>query len=279
MIYDMYGNALQAAFDKNGAALNQTFDINGTPMVGTLKVMTYNVLRWEGDNALVSIQDVAFGNVGADIVGIQEWGYTESKNIDGVSCTAYLGNHGYDYIAVTSGDVNHKAVASKIPMTGMTEVVYTQSIETRSYTKSYFTFGGKTIAFFNTHTDYQLNSSVKFAQIQELLDAVSEEDYFILTGDLNTTCTSKAETEYLSCVQPFVDAGYNVANSPANQELIWTFYNGKTPTASTQITPPDNIITSANISILSTYTVDTKLEEDTSNVIDHLPLVCVLAIN
>lgn len=239
--------------------------------------MSYNVLRWEGDNSMASIQDIAF-EYGVDIVGIQEWGYTEAKTINGTNCITYLNNKGYPYVSVTSKDYNHKAIASKYVLKDMEETVYTQSIETRSYTKCYVTIGGQKVALFNTHTDYQLNSTVKFAQIQEILEAVGEEEYFILIGDLNTTCTEKSETEYENCVQPFIDAGYNVANSSVGDDLIWTYYNGKTVELSTQITPPDNIITSANISINNVHTINTKLEDNTGYVIDHLPLVADLVI-
>lgn len=279
-VYNIDGIDTDTAYDIDGTLLNQAYDIDGNELLddNQLKVMSYNVQYWRGNNGMKSIQNIAFGD-GADIVGIQEWGTAQSPTIDGTDCISYLNSFGYTDVTVTSLDYNHKAVASKYPMTNKSETVYNQSIETRSYTKSYFEFNGKTIAFFNTHTDYQLNSTIKFAQIQELLTAVSNEEYFILTGDLNTTCTNKAETEYLNCVQPFIDAGYNVANSPVGEDLIWTYYNGATVAESTQITPTDNIITSSNIAIIDVYTIDTKLTANTGNVIDHIPLVAVLQID
>ena len=283
MIYDINGNELNAIYSKSGG-VDVGYDVEGnqvfpsSPLVQTLKVMTYNVLRWEGYNSQKSIQDIAFGS-NADIIGIQEWGYTEAKTIGGTNCISYLNGFGYDNVRVTSADYNHKAMASKYELTDYSETVFNQSIETRSYTKCYINVGNKRIALFNTHTDYQINSSVKFAQIQELLSAVSNEPYFILFGDLNTTCTNKSEAEYLNCVQPFIDAGYNVANSPTGSELIWTYYNGKTVAESTQITPPDNIITSPNIEISNVETIDTKLSASGAYVIDHLPLMVSLVFN
>lgn len=282
MVYDVDGNALSVIYDIDGNVSPVGYDVDGNLVhpsdpVGTLKVMSYNVLRWEGYNSQKAIQNVAF-NYGADIIGMQEWGYTESKTIEGTNCISYLNGFGYDDVVVTTSDVNHKAIASKLALSDYSETVFNQSIETRSYTKCYVTAGGKRIAVFNTHTDYQLNSAVKFAQIQELLSAVANEPYFILFGDLNTTCTNESDTEYQNCVQPFIDAGYNVANSPVGSALIWTYYNGNTVAESTQITPPDNIITSANIAISNAETIGTKLSASGNYVVDHLPLVADLAI-
>lgn len=281
-VYDKDGNLLVTLYDKDGSSLLEAYDKSGTLIfpdgASVIKVMSYNVLRWEGYNSLKAIQNIAF-DYGAEIVGIQEWGTTEAKTIGGQNCIAYLNGFCYDDVYVSSLDVNHKAVASKIPMTDKTEVVYSQNIERRSYTKSYFTVGGNRIAFFNTHTDYQVGSAIKYAQIQELLAAVSNEEYFILTADLNTTCTEKSESEYIRCVQPFIDSGFNVANAPVGDPLIFTYWNGKTVAESTQITPPDNIITSSNIDILNVQTIETKLSANGTYVIDHIPLIATLQIN
>ena len=278
MIYDKNGNQLFSAYNKSGEPLERAYNKNGEEIFpeNILKVMSYNVLRWDGYNSLKVIQDIAFG-FGADLVGIQEWGYTSSKTIEGTNCETYLNGFGYSDIRITSDDYNHKALASKYQLSNYSETVYAASHETRSYTKAYFTFNNKQIAWFNTHTDYQ-EDNYKYNQIQELLAAVENEEYFIITGDLNTTCTDKNSTEYENCVQPFIDAGYNVANSPVGDPLVWTFYSGKTVGESSQITPPDNIITSANIEIVSVNTIDTKLSASGAYVIDHIPIVAILEV-
>ena len=274
-MYDIYGNAVSTAYDISGKALDSANDIGET-----LRVMSYNVQRWEGSNALSSIQDVAFGQ-GASIIGIQEWGYnvSASATIGGTSIAGYLAAKGYSNLYVSEQSYNKTAVASKNGLADMSETVYTQSIETRSYTKSYFTFGGKRIAFFNTHLDYQAESAIKFQQAKELLAAVAQEETFILTGDLNTTVQSASENEFVQIVKPFIDAGYNVANGGAPWGLLMTCYNGTTVEGSSQITPPDNIITSADIEIVNVYLDTTKLTVGTGNVIDHIPLIADLRIN
>lgn len=274
-MYSIDGKTLTAAYDIYGTAINSVHGIKET-----LRVMCYNIQRWSGNNALSSIQEVAFGQ-GSAIVGIQEWGNstTTTATIGGKSIPDYLAGKGYDNLYVSSLDVNHKAVASKIEMADMSETVYSQSYETRSYTKSYFNFAGKRIAFFNTHLDYQVESSIKFLQAKELLTAVAQEESFILMGDLNTTVQSTSENEFIQIVKPFIDAGYNVANGGDPWGLLMTFYNGTTVEGSSQITPPDNIITSADIQIKNVYLDTTKLTAGTGNVIDHIPLIADLVIN
>lgn len=274
-MYDIDGNVLTSAFDISGMEIKAVHGISEM-----LRVMCYNIQRWSGNNALASIQDVAFGN-GAAIVGIQEWGnsITTSASIGGKSIPDYLAGKGYSDLYVSSLDVNHKAIASMIKMEDMSETRYSQSHETRSYTKSYFTFGGKRIALFNTHLDYQVESSIKFLQAKELLAAVAQEESFILTGDLNTTVRSTSENEFVQIVKPFIDAGYNVANGGEPWGLLMTYYSGSTVEGSTQITPPDNIITSADIEIANVYLDTTKLTAGTGNVIDHIPLIADLIVH
>lgn len=274
-MYSIDGKTLTAAYDIYGTAINSVHGIGET-----LRVMSYNVQRWEGSNALSSIQDVAFGQE-ASIIGIQEWGYnvSASATIGGTAITGYLAAKGYGNLYVSEQSYNKTAIASKITLSDMSETVYTQSLETRSYTKSYFTIGGKRIAFFNTHLDYQVESSIKFLQAQELLEAVEQEESFILMGDLNTTVQSTSENEFIQIVKPFIDAGYNVANGGAPWGLLMTCYNGTTVEGSSQITPPDNIITSADIEIVNVYLDTTKLTAGTGNVIDHIPLIADLLIN
>ena len=283
-VYDLNENILTSVYANDGNEIDTAYDMDGNvvfskrPIESDIRIMSYNVQKWKYINEIKEIQDVAFGYYDADIIGIQEWG--NGGTIGDKSAQNYIADFGYPNIYITTLDVNHKGIASKIGMTDMTEVVYSQNIERRSYTKSYFTCKGKQIAFFNTHTDYQYNNSIKYAQVQELLQAVSNEEYFILTADLNTTCSTKQEIEYTTIVFPFIQAGYNVANSPNNTNLIWTFYSGKTAETSGQITPPDNIITSSNIDIIDVFVDTTKLTNNPTDYgIDHIPLIADIAIN
>lgn len=279
MIYDIDAVSLSDGYDDSGLATS-AFDLAGTSELTktiTKIIMNYNVQKWSGLNGLKSIQDAAF-SYGADIIGIQEWGTSSAMKIEGEDSAHYLNGMGYDNVYVAREDKNHKAIASKNILSDVQEIVYDQYLEKRTYTKAYFKMNGKKVALLHTHLDYQLESAEKFAQVQELLDAVQNETYFVIVGDLNTDCTDKNSTEYQNVVQPFIDAGYNVANSPTGDSLIWTFYNGDTAATSTKIRPPDNIITSANITLGTADTIDTKLLEDLNMTIDHLPLVATITL-
>lgn len=278
-VYDVNGNAINELFNLSGGELQTAYDIDGVEIFHPydMRIMSYNVRWFTEENQYGYIQNPPFGR-NADIIGIQEYSTGTIGKIDGVSAPTYMANKGYPYQYTSTLDYNHKIVVSKIPMNDISETVYSASHETRSYQKMYFTYKGKRIALFNTHTDYQLDN-YKYNQIAELVNAVAEEEYFILVGDLNTTCTDKGDTEYIKCVQPFIDNGYNVANSAVGEDLFWTFYNGKTESLSTQITPPDNIITSANIDIINVFVDTTKLNYNTGYAIDHIPLVADIVIN
>lgn len=279
-IYSSSGTELVTVYNSAGVQLPRAYNASGEevfPANPYLRVMTYNVQRWLWGNAVKATQDEAFAN-NADIVGIQEWGYSSSLTIEGQNCVDYIASKGYPNISITSLDVNHKAVASKYPMSDYTETVFSVSRETRSYTKAYFVYKGVRIAFFNAHLDYAKNDTYKFQQAAELLAAVENEDFFILTGDFNTTCSDKSETEYQSIVQPFVDAGYNVANSPDGEDLIMTYFEGNTVEEATSIRPTDNIITSPNIRFVNLFVDDYKLHHDSGYVIDHIPLIADLEL-
>lgn len=279
MIYDIDATSLTSGYDDSGLSTS-AFDKGGSTVLSktiTKTIMSYNVQKWQGYNGLKSIQDIAF-SYGADIVGIQEWGTSAAQKIEGEDSAYYLNNEGYENVYITIDDRNHKAIASKNILSDYEEVVYDQWLERRSYTKAYFKMNGHKVALFNTHFDYQTDSAEKFAQAQELLDAVQGETYFVIMGDLNTACTDKNSTEYQSIVQPFIDAGYNVGNSPTGDPLIWTYYNGKTAATSTSIRPTDNIITSANITLGQADTIDTKLTAGLDLAIDHLPLVATITL-
>ena len=279
-IYDTDGNQLQAAFSKDGSPLANAYDVSGNTVLNDnhITVMSYNVQRWEGLNANATIQNVAFGTDNADIIGVQEWGYNEEGGrVGGQPVRTFLAAKGYDEINVGLGVYNKNALVSKLPLSNVTETVFTSGSE--SYQKCYITVAGKNIAWINTHLATSSNESRKVAQAQTVFEAAELEPYVIITGDLNTVCKSVNDTEYTTIMKQFVDAGYNSANCTNQFGFLDTWTDG-TSLAATWY-PCDHIITSANISINTVIVDTTKIDvaEQTGQAIDHLPIVAYLTVN
>ena len=273
-VYDKNGSALSTIYDKNGNVLDMVYDKDGNQIYPdgppVIKVMSYNVQGWTGMNVEnTTITNTIFNNTDADIVGIQENGWTGR--------TSYLNSKGYSYV-YNSSDLtfDRGAIASKYQMTDMTEVLYSIYTEARTYVKAYFIIGNKRICYINTHLDYEPKSTL-YAQLEELFNLVEDEPYFIITGDLNTKCSSVADNDYISGYKQFVDAGYHLANC-SNQHGFLNTWVGSTDGSGTWW-QTDNIITSGNIDILSATVDQTKMEHlDGTNAIDHLPIIARLRI-
>lgn len=272
-VYDAAGNRLSVIYDKNGNALSEAYDADGQqvfpdidPSDYNFKVMSFNNQSWTGLSAW-SYMGAAIENYDVDIMGTQE--SHSNSNLTGL---------GYVYTATGSaGDI----VFSKHQLTDITEKKYDTTradAAGRWYQKMYFSFGGKTIAFFNTHLETSGYESHKVAQAHELFEAAQNEESFIITGDFNTICKSVNDTEYTTIMKQFVDAGYNVANcSP-----VWGFNDTWTggSTASGTWYPCDHVITSADLAIVNVVIDDTKIAagEETGLTIDHLPIIAYIKI-
>lgn len=276
-IYNIGGTEINSAYSASGSVLANAYALDGTPVSGTvLTVMTYNVMRWEGLNANKTIQDEAFVTRGADIIGIQEWGYNASGgSVGGIAVLTYLDDCGYDHVEVGTSIYNKNALVSKYALSNVSEAVFAQDSST-SYQKCYFTFNGKSICWINTHLLTSSQEAGNVAEAGVIFDAVENETYFIITGDFNTVCKSVNDTEYTTIMKQFVDAGYNVANCSAQHGFIDTWTDGTT--IEDIWYPCDHIITSSNINMISVVRDMTKVEAETGSVIDHVPLIAYLSV-
>lgn len=270
--YDKNGQLVYNAYKKDGTIAQYGFDRNGNlifpnidPTDFNFKVMTFNVQSWSGINEWDYINSI-FEDYDVDIIGSQE-----SKS------NSELTALGYTYKA-TGSEPNTNIVFSKHELSDITSKSYDANHYEgkRGYQKMYFTFNGKRIALFNTHLETHTGTTYQYPQAQELFDAVSEEEYFIITGDLNTVCESVNDAQYINVVKPFVDAGYNVANCCKRFGFNDTWTSGTY--ASTSWYQPDNIITSANITMANMVVDMTKVELQTELAIDHLPVIAYLKI-
>ena len=275
-IYDINGDSLSSVYGMSGSQIGQAYDIDGNPLMSEpaeLVVMTYNIQWCTGINANETMQASILSEYNADIIGLQEV-RTGSGAIPEPMKT--LLENSYDYIY--QGNQNNKtAFASKLALSD----VYAHLFDTgtRGYQRAYFAIGNKNICWINTHLETSTKEEEKVAQAAEVYALVQNEPYFIITGDFNTVCLSVDDTEYTTIMKQFVDAGYNTANCSEQHGFIGTYTSGHT--AGGTWYPNDMIITSANISIDSVVADQTKIAvaEQTSQAIDHIPLVAYLTIH
>ena len=112
-------------------------------------------------------------------------------------------------------------------------------------------------------------------QAQELIRWASDKEYFIICGDFNSLCYGIQDLDYLTVIEPFLDAGYNSVNC-AKFGFIPTFYMDGDRADGSSL---DQIITSSNIAICRVWTDKTKYgNSDVGDRIDHLPLCAEIVI-
>lgn len=296
MIYDVNGNVAKALLDIDGNATDVFYDIHGskyarTP-IGDIVAMSYNVQHWQNSNYIHKLVNSIFSAHNPDLIAFQEYdsgdkleGYSSGTTNDFI--TEYA-----DYLEEgnLSGDGAALAIASNYELTSA-ETVRFESVPSDRYQKAYITIGGKRIAVYNVHLTWDSESPAKrYAEAQELFEVLRNEEYFILIGDVNTTCESTEDESYIQMVKPFVDAGCGVANCTDERGFNYTFTDGtigshgvaKSDGTSAEWYAHDNIITSGNIEITTVVIDDKKLNYVTTGwahvPVDHLPIVAHLTV-
>lgn len=286
-IYDVNGNALNAAYSISGQSLDAAFDVDGTqvfPDSMTLKVMTYNVQWFTLINSQQAMQAAIINGNDADIIGFQEISKTGTiptvgNNVLTAYSTKKLSNH-----------KNYLAMVAKFPLSNYVIADFanqdpydaSQYQETRAYMVCDIVKGGKTIKWINTHLCFH-TQSVKWQQMGEILSLAN--DYkaqgfpVIITGDFNNYALSTADADYINMFKPFVDAGYGLCNCAPDTGFIKTWTGSPTATDLSEMTnATDNIIVSSDIMISSTVYDTTKFNYLDGNPIDHIPIVTTLTI-
>lgn len=273
MIYDINGNQLTNAYDINGNLLTQAYDLEGnplmedeptppTPIQSNFKVMSYNVQYWGGMNANTEMLQTIINTYDVDVIGTQEGSGTAGGGL--------FSDYGY---SEASGNLS---LISKYALGDFVAANYTDG--RRGYIKAYIQFNGKRICIIDTHLETGFESVNKIAEAQQLFELVQNEDYFIITGDFNTTCKSVNAYHYNVIYKQFVDAGYHLANCSNQHGFIDTWTDGTS--VNDVWFPTDNIITSANIDIVNVIadTLKVDVAAQTGQSIDHLPVIACLAI-
>lgn len=308
-IYDVNDNAVNEWFDIEGNKRDAYFDVNGNEYelkpvaVCDLVVMSFNVYRWYGTYALTAKSRVCdifnaivteFDGRVPDVVGFQEYkdyglalGGGETIEVKDVLSDEY------GLVNIERSPVYYEdsgmflATASKHALYDATSVKYLPDARDL-YQKMYIEVGGKRIAIFNTHLNYTSDDTTeyRYRQINMLFEEVAKEEYFIITGDLNTFyCTSTESETYIDMLKQFVDAGYHLANCSEESGFIPTHSRGTIDGTTVEDWDYlDNIITSGNITIDKVYVDQTKLDFKETyphiafSKIDHLPIVAHLTV-
>lgn len=290
-VYDIDGNPLFSVYAKDGNLLDVAYDIDGNQIfpdvIPDLSIMAFNVgcFYSEWHNAPSSTGTVFYtrnrdiiARYSPNFAGFSEWyntiGTVNASVLMGECFTSYYPDYtpyNIDGAALTSG-------FSGTP-SSVTLVQYaTQDSENRYYQKSYISFYGRTVCCILTHL--ALTDAARTAQFTELLDAVANEEYFIITGDFNFQITEIGDSEYNKSVKVALDRGYNSAQNADSIYMTW--YSGETVAESGTIYALDNIITSPNISITDVVVDTTKLTDGLCSeygiIIDHLPIVATVQL-
>ena len=282
MIYNINGIELNNAYDVDGSSLTEAFNINGEQVFPyVLKVMTYNV-RWFTDfNGQKAMQKSIIDTNAAHIIGVQEISQNGTINATG---TEVLAPYTYKQL---SNHKNYMALMSKIQITDYSTADFThqdpydasQYNETRAYQKCTLNIGGKSIKWYNAHLCFH-DATIKAQQMMEIKSMTDLDEYCIITGDFNSYALSTSDTDYVSMFKPYIDDGYNLANCTAEQGFTKTWTDSATATSTAQMSQAtDNIITSANIDIISVKFDPTKFSYLNGQAIDHIPVIVQLKIN
>lgn len=283
-VYNKNGEPLATIYGKDGTPLNVAYDKNGNVIytASTFKVMSYNVGQWYIGNGYAvptdkkseyhTLQANTLANNPVDVLLIQE--YLNEWCVDGSLASEFISPY-FDYQNTTTpqGYIGH-STCTKVPQSNYTSHPFTShGANYPSFESCEIVVDGKTITLINTHLDY--SSAYQPSEIADLVNFVENLDYFIICGDFNCGAEAVGDSQYNVCIKPFVDKGYHASNCNGDN-WINTYYATADPEGTRYKT--DNIITSANISIVNVYAYTEKLTDGIADKIDHIPLIAELSI-
>lgn len=289
MIYDKSGTQVFDAFDIDGNELQTAYDINGNTVFQksptTIKVMTYNVGQWYigNGNVVPSADDEKYYNLqngiiqraDADILFINE--YRDQFSGTGRTALSLLSQY-FPYIETRNGASGYmgRAICSKYPLSNYAVQTFTDS--SYYYDKAEITINGRNIVLVVIHLTPKSGGNV---QAQQLCNYLKTLNTFICGGDFNTGFSPSRDndntesTNYAQFVKLFTDEGFRTANFGKDGFMV-TCNDGVDGTGVDW--DIDNIITSSDISVLSASVDTTKLTDNISAKIDHMPLIAELQI-
>lgn len=288
-IYNKDGTELASAYDATGIELDEAFSADGSSVFikdRTIKVMTYNVGTWydgKHDNVpaaqdadYYALQRGMLEQNDADIVCMEE--YCKQFSKAGRTAISLLQEF-YPYVYETGGDsptaspANGRCIASKYPITNYTVRNFSDG-SSLYYDTCTITVKGIPINVMVTHLHWD-NRSKRTSEMSTIMGVLSGFSRFILCGDFNTAdCYDTSGADYTAVIQQLVSEGYNLANcGDFGFKITYSSYPDNNWTAVL-----DNIVTSSNITILNVAVDETKLNDNLTERIDHMPLVATLQI-
>lgn len=287
-IYNKSGSEMFHAYNKSGNELQYSYDINGSVIFQpqSLKVMQYNVGSWyDGshdnvpsakDSDYYALQNGMIMQIDADIMCLEE--YTQQFSKAGRTAKSLLEQY-YPYIHEQGGDsatsTSGRCVCSKYPISNYQTHQFTNTGSPRYYDSCTITVHDIPITVVVTHLNYASSGNTsRVAQLTELISFLQTQERFIACGDYNTLIQDATGTDYTDMIVPMLNAGFHLAN--CSEEGFLTTYSDQ-PTG-TWTGCLDNIVTSANIDILSASVDTTKLSDGLTEKTDHMPLIATVQL-
>lgn len=249
--------------------------------VSPVSVMTYNCGEWydgtrttmpeEDYDTFEAIQKEIMGKNYASIFLAQE--YYDFMHPGAMRSKELLLDPLFKYSHTNLGGTptRGKALATNLRYISSSMVNFeNQSGVGVNYQKSYVYINGKKVCICNIHLS-QIDTSAAVAEAHEIVEAMANEDCFIVAGDFNVAFSSSAG-------QAIIADFATINASPCNYGNFGQFdtYRGSTEVG-TQDSPIDNIFVSSNITIKSVYMDTTKIDAELP-IQDHCPLIAYLEI-
>lgn len=288
-IYNLHGEQLTAVYNLSGEELDHAFNISGDLIYSKsapipsirLKVMEYNVGQWydgtasaipaEKQAAYYELQNGMISRADPDVLLLCEYSDTL---VDGTTAVQMLGQY-FPYIhrvpISEASSYSARAICSKYPISNYTKHVF-ENNSNNYYDEATITVDGTPITVIVTHLSPHSNAE-RWAQFQVLMSFLQTKETFICGGDFNTLdCTAVTGVDYENMIWPMIRAGFGVANC-ADFGFIHTYSDQPLASWTGCL---DNIVTSANFTVLSAIRDDAKLSNSAVEKTDHMPLIAVL---
>lgn len=267
-------NACGFSLDNSGGSHEQIGHIEKEET--TIKITTLNIGHFSNGSAAYpngiyndfDSYKKEFDSIKSDIITINE----NSDFFDSDS-TIPCGNLYASYPFYESGALREydcNSLLSKYSIVSSKEVLFVYG-ETRYFLDCLIYLCDSYIHVLVTQLDWG-DISLRRTQIEELLEAVSEYEYFIICGDMNPASIVHGEnygdplSQYPKDYALFKDKNYSIAN-----DGDYGCFNTLVKYENQYIYPWDNIIVSSNIDIVS-------VERENIIISDHFPLTATLKL-